>query len=279
MGWGGRRLALVLGGGGMRGLAHIGVLQALKARGIEPDEYIGTSVGAFIGALAAGGLAPERIVEIGLAVRKDDLLDYDWKGLLINRGRARSLYRGKALHDYFRRVLPVDRFDDLKKPLYASSVNLDTGEEVVWGLPGFTEVPIHDALVASCSIPGIYPPKRINRYHFVDGGLVDAVPIRVAAYNKADVVVAVHLDASIIGGSNGHSIVHEGAMSILTRAQAILSRSLVRTDMNYFKDVPTVLIKPRVGNHSMFGFERTADLIAEGLRAALEALDALPNPR
>jgi NTE family protein len=94
----GKKIAVVLGGGGMKGLAHIGALKALHRHGIVPDEYIGTSVGAYIAALAAGGLSADQIEDIGLSIRRGDILDYDWLGLLWKRGSSRSLYRGKALH-------------------------------------------------------------------------------------------------------------------------------------------------------------------------------------
>src|SRR6185295_1793555 len=88
------KVSVVLGGGGMKGLAHIGALKALHRHGIIPDEYIGTSVGSYIAALAAGGLHPDRIEDIGLSIRRRDILDYNWLGMLCRPGRAKSLYRG-----------------------------------------------------------------------------------------------------------------------------------------------------------------------------------------
>ena len=69
----GKKIAVVLGGGGMKGLAHIGALKALHRHGIVPDEYIGTSVGSFIAAMAAGGLSPDQIEDIGLSIRREDI--------------------------------------------------------------------------------------------------------------------------------------------------------------------------------------------------------------
>src|SRR5450631_3304873 len=89
----GKKVAVVLGGGGMKGLAHIGALKALHRHGIVPDEYIGTSVGSFIAAMAAGGLSPEQIEDIGLSIRRHDILDYDWLGLLWRRGASQPLSR------------------------------------------------------------------------------------------------------------------------------------------------------------------------------------------
>src|SRR5262245_24361242 len=111
----GMKVAVVLGGGGMKGLAHIGALKALHRHGIVPDEYIGTSVGSYIAAMAAGGLTADQIEEIALGIRRRDILDYNWLGLIMRPGRSRSLYRGKALHDFFRRTIPIDRWEDLKK--------------------------------------------------------------------------------------------------------------------------------------------------------------------
>jgi NTE family protein len=127
----GKKVTLVLGGGGMKGLAHIGVLKALRAWGIEPDEYVGTSVGSFIAALAAGGMPIDDIEDVALGIEKEDILDSNWLSLLWKRGGSRSLYRGRAIHDFIRRTLPVDRFEDLQKPLYMTAVNLTRGEEVI----------------------------------------------------------------------------------------------------------------------------------------------------
>src|SRR5207247_6053475 len=135
-----------------KGLAHIGALKVLYRWGLIPDEYVGTSVGAYIASLAAGGMPLDEMEQVGLSIRQEDILDFNWFNLLTRRGRSRSLYRGKVIHDFFRRTLPIDRFEQLQKPLFITSVDLERGQEVVWGMPGYTEVPIHDCIVASCSI-------------------------------------------------------------------------------------------------------------------------------
>lgn len=271
----GPKLAVVLGGGGMRGLAHIGVLKALRRRGIVPDTYVGTSVGSLIGAMAAGGMAPEEIEEVGLSVRSEDILDYSWWSLLWRRRRARALCRGRALHDFVRRVLPVDDFARLQVPLYVFAVNLDTGQEVTFGMAGFTEVPIHDCVVASCSIPGIFAPKRISRYHFVDGSLTDSLPIKVAVYLRAQRILAVHLDALGAGSAGRWADGSLGISAILTQAQAIQSQALVGWSLRHFERAPVVLVRPNVAGHGLFAFGEARSLIEEGERAAEEVLDRL----
>ncbi len=257
----------------MKGLAHIGALKALHRHGITPDEYIGTSVGAYIGALAAGGLSPDQIEDIGLAIRRCDVLDYNWLGLLWSRGRSRSLYRGKALHDLYRRTLPVDRWDDLKYPLYATSVDLGSSQEVIWGMPGYRDIPVHDCVVASCSIPGIYPPKKINQYHFVDGGLVDTLPVKVAVFTKADLIIAIYLEPREAPAT---SVERKGVAAILQQSQSILSRTLVRHNLHYFDKAPIVLVQPHVAEYGIFDFEHNAAVIRAGELATEVTLQSHP---
>jgi NTE family protein len=272
----GRKLSVVLGGGGMKGVAHVGALKVLHRYGLVPDEYVGTSVGSYIAALAAGGLTPDQIAELTLSFRPKDIMDYDWANLVFRRSRARSLYRGKALHDTIRRTLPVDRFELLKTPLYVTSVDLGSGQEVIWGLPGYTEIPIHDCVVASCSIPGIYPPKKINQYYFVDGGLVDTLPLKVAVYNKADLIVAVYLEPPDV---SARRVERRGMGAILEQSQSILSRVLLRHNLHYFEKAPIVLIQPRVAEHGLFDFRNAPALLAAGEEAAEAALRASPLTR
>jgi NTE family protein len=270
---GGKKVSVVLGGGGMKGLAHIGALKALHRHGIIPDEYIGTSVGGYIAALAAGGLSPDQIEDIGLSIRRHDILDYNWMGLLWRRGRSRSLYRGKALHDFFRRTLPVDRWDDLLHPLYITSVDLGSSQEVVWGMPGYREIPIHDCAVAACSIPGIYPPKKINEYHFIDGSLIDTLPVKVAVYTKADLILAVYLEPRDAPATH---VEQKGVAAILQQSQSILSRTLVRHNLHYFEKAPIVLVQPHVAEHGIFDFEDIAAVIRAGELATEVTLQSHP---
>jgi NTE family protein len=269
----GKKVSVVLGGGGLKGLAHIGALKALHRYGIVPDEYVGTSVGAYIAAMAAGGLTPDEIEAVGLSIRKQDILDYDWMGLLWRRGRSRSIYRGKAMHDFFRRTLPVDRFDALPTPLYVTSVELNGAREIIWGMPGYREIPVHDCVTAACSIPGIFPPKKINEYYFVDGSLVDTLPVKVAVYHRADLIIAVYLEPP---EGSPSAIVKEGITGILEQSQSILSRTLARHNLHYFDKAPLVIVRPHVGGHGFFDFANTASIIRAGELATEEALHSHP---
>lgn len=266
----GRRVSLVLGGGGLKGLAHIGVLKVLAGHGIVPDEYVGTSVGSIIAALAAGGLMPEEIERTALSIRRRDIFDYDWKGLLLRRGRVRSLYRGLALRAWLRRALPVDRFEQLMKPAYFTSVDINTGEQVVWGQDGTRDFPVHACVAASCAIPGIYPPVELGGRHCLDGSLVDTLPVRVTTAARTDLILAVYLDE--VEDAPSRSIHRLGIGAILEQSQSIVSQTLLHLRMHRFNRAPVVIIRPRVRSHGMFQFDRTESVIRRGEEAALRAI-------
>ncbi|HEU4339454.1 MAG TPA: patatin-like phospholipase family protein [Planctomycetota bacterium] len=270
----GRRVSLVLGGGGLKGLAHIGVLKVLATHGIVPDEYVGTSVGSIVAALAASGLAPREIERIALDIRRADILDYDWKGLLLRRGRVRSLYRGVALRSWLRRVLPFDRFEQLATPAYFTAVDVNSGEQVVWGRPDTSGHPLHECVASSCAIPGIYPPMEIAGRHYLDGSLVDTLPVRMATVGRADLILAVYLDE--VDAAPTRSIQRLGIGAIMEQAQSIVSKTLMNLRLHRFHGATVVIIRPRVRSHGMFQFDRTGEVIRAGEEAALRALAADP---
>jgi NTE family protein len=271
----GKRVSLVLGGGGLKGLAHIGVLKVLARYGIVPDEYVGTSVGSIVAALAAGGLMPEEIERIALQIRKPDILDYDWKGLLLRRGRVRSLYCGRALRAWLQRTLPVTKFDQMMKPAYFATVDINGGQFVVWGRAGFCEPQVDACVAASCAIPGIYPPVEIAGRYYMDGSLMDTLPIRVATAGKGDLIIAVYLEELDRGAPR--SVQRLGIGAILEQAQAIVSQTILRLNLNRFDGAPIVLIQPRVRSHGMFQFDRTESVIRAGEDAALKAIASEPE--
>lgn len=265
-----RHVSVVLSGGGMRGLAHVGVLKVLARHGIVPDSYIGSSVGSLIAGMAAGGMMPEDIQGVALSLRRRDLLDFDWLGLLFRQGRNRSLYRGRALHDLVRRVLPEDSFERLLKPLYVHTVDAYTADELVWGLPGFTEVPVHDAVVASCSIPGVFPPKRIGRHWLVDGCQMDPLPVKVAVHQRATLIIAVYLDSLQKPPADQRG--REGMISFLDRGQTLLTRTVMNQNLRLFSDAPLVLIEPRVDTFGLFQFNSLEEVVLAGELAAERAV-------
>ena len=151
------RIALVLGGGGSRGLAHIGVLQVLIRERIPIDLVVGTSMGAIIGALHAAGLSPEEMVDKVQALQGSQLVS------LNHLFSARS--RQRTLEEWLEANLPVTSFEELRCPLTVVAVDVVEGEEIT-----IDEGPLVSALLANSAVPGMFPPVRRGDQLLADGG-------------------------------------------------------------------------------------------------------------
>lgn len=191
------RIGLALGSGSARGLAHIGVLRALKEANIEVDLVAGTSMGAVIGAV----FASDKID--GLSAR---LCNLDWPGIvaLLDPVFPRSgLIDGQRVAEFVRAHVPSAHIEGLLLPFAAVATDLMTGEEVVATTGDLTE-----AVRASIAVPGIVTPVRSNGRILVDGGLVNPVPVSVARAMGADLVIAVDLNHDIVAGRLSHPAAH-----------------------------------------------------------------------
>ena len=172
------RVAVALGGGGARGLAHLAVLDVLEAEGIRPGCIAGTSIGGLVGALWASGLAAEEAVRIARQFRLPGRFlpgrAFDWDRI-------------------FRSAVPVlagRRFEELATPLVVTAVDLLTGDEVA-----LRSGPLLPAVRASCAIPGAIDPVRIDGRCLVDGGVTNILPVDLAWSADPDVVIAVNIRA------------------------------------------------------------------------------------
>ncbi|MFS8639092.1 MAG: patatin-like phospholipase family protein, partial [Gemmatimonadota bacterium] len=178
-----QRVILVLGGGGVKGMAHVGAWKALEEAGLQVAEIVGTSIGALVGACIAGGMGWRELAPLAVSLRKRDIVSMNGRSVLLNGIRQQSVFHGERLMEYIRTVLPVERFDELSLPLSMNAVDLETGETVWFGAGGRTDVPLADAVYASCALPLFYPPAEIGGQHFVDGGVGDALAVeRALAY-------------------------------------------------------------------------------------------------
>jgi NTE family protein len=176
------RVALVLGSGGVRGMAHVGVLEVLEEEGINFDLIVGCSAGSIVGALYADNPNACAIRDAVCHLRTDNLFD-------LNLWECRvGLSQGRSLHRMLKRTLHSPCFEDLKIPLVVVATDLHTGE-----LVPLASGNIHKAVQASCSIPFIFVPVDHNGRVLVDGGIINPVPINVARDLGAEVVIAVDL--------------------------------------------------------------------------------------
>jgi NTE family protein len=267
-----RRTALVLGGGGLKGFAHIGVLRALDERGIQPTVYAGTSIGSMIAAARVAGISQGEMSDRALSLRKRDLFRINHMGMLLERMRSPSLYLEEPLRELAAWVSPQSTFRDLSTPLLVNTVDIERGTRVVWGLPGLQDVPVVDAVYASCSLPGFFPPGQVDGRVCVDGGTIDNLPAAIAALG-ADAVIAVDVGSSELG--RARDIGTQGFATIFMRAATVMMHSLQQQPLAAWNGPPMLLIRPRVGQYHWFGFSHTAAIIEAGYVAASAALDRI----
>ena len=265
----GRRIALVLGGGGLKGFAHIGVLRALEERGIVPDLYAGTSIGALIAAAHLAGSAVGELQERAEALRKRDLFRINHIGMLLERMRSPSIYLEEPLRALCAGAIPDVTFADLPKRLFVNTVDIDRGARVVWGLPGLEDVSVREAVYASCALPGFFPPGRVADRTCIDGGVVDNLPVSVAA-QFADLVIAVDVGSSDQSRRDATSV---GFAGIYMRAATMMMHALQQFPLEHWHGPPMVLIRPRVDDAAWLSFTDTSANIAEGYRSASRALE------
>jgi len=176
---GGLRVGLALGAGSQRGYAHFGVLRALDRLGLVPDVLAGTSVGGAAATLAALGHDPESAAAL-----------FDRAAAVLVRPTLprHGLFSSRALRHFYRQVAGDRLMEELPVPLGLVTADLLSGREVV-----LRRGPVWQAVLATCSIPGVYPAQAVGPYLLVDGGIVEPVPVAAAASLGADVVVAVKL--------------------------------------------------------------------------------------
>jgi NTE family protein len=287
-------IGLALGGGAARGLAHIGVVRALAARGIVPDVIVGTSIGAVVGGCYAAGkldaleiwvrqLTPRRVV---------GFLDVSLTGSGLIGGRRLSTRLADALG-------PL-KIDDLPQRFATIATEVDTGHEI-W----LTHGRLIEALRASYALPGMFPAVHVGGRWLVDGALVNPVPVSAARALGARLVIAVNVSAARLGrGAIIHS--HGPDESDELRAEILSERRHARRGLRGVKrllkrrvvgapgrpgistvmiesynimqdritrarlagDPPDVQINPRVGNIGWFEFHRAEEAIAAGVEAA-----------
>ena len=174
--------AVALGGGGARGFAHIGILEALKTRGLRPAAYAGTSVGAIVGAAYAAN-REEALID------KLSALDFgEITRLMTPSWPRQGFFTGKRFLDFLAEVIPCESFADLDAPFAAITVDLMRYERHV-----FTEGALHPVLRASSSIPILFKPVYFDDKILVDGGLIDPIPVESAWDFKPKKVLAIDL--------------------------------------------------------------------------------------
>lgn len=264
-----KKIALVLGGGGLKGFAHIGVLRALHERGIQPSIFAGTSIGALIAAAHASGMPIEVMGDRARSLRKRDLFRINRMGMLLERMGSRSIYLEEPLRELVNSVVPEGTFADFQKPLLINTVDIEQGSQVVWGLTGLRNVSVRDSVYASAALPGFFPPGKVGSRVCVDGGVIDNLPVGIASLGM-DAIIAV--DTGSTSTIRHQSVGKYGFATIYMRAAGTMMHALQLGPLTRWKSPPMILIRPDLSDISWFSFAKADKVIDLGYAAAKEAL-------
>jgi len=253
----------------MKGFAHIGVMRALQELEITPTLYAGTSIGAMLAAARVGGMSPDELAERASVLRRRDLFRLNHFGMLMERMRSPSIYLEDPLRELCRSVVPDGTFDELPMPLIVNTVDIERSMPVNWGTPGLRDVPVREAVYASCALPGFFPPGRVGGRLCIDGGVIDNLPVGIASLD-ADLVIAVDVGSSDLRPiTDAMSL---GFANIYMRAATTMMHALQQFPLTHWDGPPMVLIRPRCGE-DWLSFTNVAATIDEGHRAARKALE------
>lgn len=243
------KIGLALGGGAARGFAHIGVIKMLESHGIVPDYVVGTSAGAVVGSLYAGGYDAFAMQKI--AVQLDEKIFADWT--LGGRG----LLKGEALQDFINQHLNKRPLEKLNKPFATVATDLNSGERVVFRT-GDTGM----AVRASAAVPGVFQPTQFRGRSFVDGGLTSPVPVQAAREMGADIVIAV----DISDRPEGQPV--DSLAAILWQTTTIMGGIIGANELKG----ADIVIRPKLRYVKSWDFTARHDAMLEGEKAALAAL-------
>ncbi|MDA8521598.1 patatin-like phospholipase family protein [Acidovorax sp. NCPPB 4044] len=243
------KIGIALGGGAAKGFAHIGVIKMLEANGFAPAVVSGTSAGSVVGALYASGMNAFELQEKAVALDEAKIRD-----LQLSSG---GLVLGQKLEDYVNEQVRRQPLERLAKPFVAVATRLEDGERTV-----FSRGNTGQAVRASSSVPGVFQPVAIGKYHFVDGGVVSPVPVDAARQLGADVVIAVDISNKARGQTPG------GMLGTLGQSIAIMGQKLGQAELAR----ADVIVRPQVLDIGAADFTQRASAILEGEKAALAAM-------
>lgn len=277
------KLGVALGSGAARGWAHIGVLLALKEQNIARDCVAGCSMGAMVGAAYAAG----HIEQLELWA-----LALDWKRVVgfVDFGLRGGLIKGDRLVNTFRGQFVECQFSELPVPFAAVATDLATGNEL-W----LREGRVSDAVRASCTVPGLFPPVSRDGRYVVDGSVVNPIPVSLCRAMGAEVVIAVDLGShmgrrfplraraplgealprrqlvSILGPSPRPMVPSPPSIvDTLLGAIDIMQESIAQARL--LRESPDVVVKPDLGAVGAFEYHHSARAIAEGRSAVVRML-------
>jgi NTE family protein len=271
-------ITLALGGGGVRGAAHIGVLNGLEKAGYRIRALAGTSAGGIAGAVYAAGYSPEELLA--------EFTHLDQTNLYARRpGDGPSILGVAGINHMLERLLGQRTFDELQIPLAITALDLKSKKEIILKRGRVT-----DAVLATISMPGVFPPQEYGDYLLVDGGLVDPVPVAAArSFFPYLPVVAVALDdpAHVAGVSftPPNFLLPSPLLRTIARLRVAQAFSIFLESMDISSgfltefrlqlDQPDVIVRPHVGDLELLENINVPEISLRGEQALEKALPGL----
>ncbi len=274
----GPRLGLALGGGGARGLAHLGVLLELEAADLEPEVLAGTSMGAIVGGLYAAGQHPRRLVQLLEHLELDKIfgvpktyervveqavLEALWERLRRRPWWEEASPRLSRLLEFLRLLGKNQHFEDLAIPFVAVAADLATGEEV-----RIDEGALHIGVAASAALPGLLGPVKWRKRYLVDGGIVNNLPIDAVEEFGPQQILAVDVSAPL--GPMPKSLVEVALRSYQITAQELGELKLAWAHKRLGERL--LVIRPHVEGIGLLEFSKLPEAVEAGREATRSAL-------
>ena len=271
----GRRVWLVLGGGGLKGLAHVGAWRALQEAGVEVQGIVGTSIGALVGALVSHGAGWREMEEQARSLERRDLVRVNRRALLLNGIRQSSIFRGDILRERLEEILPAEGWDGLAIPLQMNAVVLATGRTEWFGVGARTDVSLVDSVYASAALPVLYPPAVLDGIAYVDGGTQHPLPLDRATRMGATGIVAIDVGSGETVETA--AVLDQGMVGIHQRIFSIMTYRRRRDLLAQWEGPPVLYVRPRLEGYGTFDFDRIDYFLEEGYRAMQESLGQRPT--
>ena len=261
---------IVLGGGGLKGLAHVGAWKALAEAGLRPAGIVGTSIGGLVGALAASSMDHGEGHRLALELRRSDIVRVNRRAVWINGIHQVSVFRGDVLREYFATLLPADGWSTLETPFLVNAVDLADGSVEWFGTGARDDVSLLDAVYASAALPVFYPPLQHDGRVLVDGGVVEPLPITRAVAEGARRIIAIDVGAG--SEIDAEEALKQGLLGVHSSVFSITSHRIRQELLTNYAGPPLLYVRPRLEGYGTFGFEHVPYFLEEGYRAMQEAL-------
>ncbi|MCL1942885.1 MAG: patatin-like phospholipase family protein [Candidatus Azobacteroides sp.] len=248
---------LVLSGGGARGISHLGSVKALLEYGYTFDVIAGTSIGAIVGCILADGYHPDQILSMltGSRLKSFVKTDFSRNGLMTLEG----------IREFLSEILKSEKIEDLPLPFIVAATNLNKGE-----IHYFREGNLLNAVIASASVPIVFPPVTINGELYVDGGLINNLPVRPIR-SECDFIIGIHVNPSGLGLRGGQA---KGLIQIAERTFHVSMLGNVLTDK---KMCDLFIQHEELSPYTLFNFSKAKDIFTIGYEKTKELLTLLKS--